>query len=199
MKIDIRHNFKDVQKSLDNMQAEVRDRALASAVNKTVDQAKTQMIRQITAEYMVSAAYVRERLKVKRASFRQGQFLIQAVLDGSGNKPSANIIAFIEKSVSMAQAKKRQKAGTLKQLFVKVKRGGPAKPLGPAFIGNKGRTVFVREGKDRLPIKPVQTINIRQMFNQRKINATVVRMMTEKFPELFARESKFFLDKFNKR
>lgn len=199
MKIDIRHNFKDVQKSLDNMQAEVRDRALASAVNKTVDQAKTQMIRQITAEYMVSAAYVRERLKVKRASFRQGQFLIQAVLDGSGNKPSANIIAFIEKSVSMAQAKKRQKAGTLKQLFVKVKRGGPTKPLGPAFIGNKGRTVFVREGKDRLPIKPVQTINIRQMFNQRKINATVVRMMTEKFPELFAREAKFFLDKFNKR
>lgn len=199
MKIDIRHNFKDVQKSLETMQAEVRERALASAVNKTVDQAKTQMIRQITAEYMVSAAYVRERLKVKRASFKQGQFLIQAVLDGSGNKPSANIIAFVQQFTTLAQIKKRRKAGTLNQLFVKVKRGGPAKPLGPAFIGNKGRTVFVREGQNRLPIKPVQTINIRQMFNQKKINATVVRMMQEKFPELFAREAKYFIDKFNRR
>ena len=64
-----------------------------------------------------------------------------------------------------------------------------------AFIGNKGRTVFIRTTDKRLPIQALQTIDVGQMFNQKRINARVVAAINTKFPELFARESKFFLSK----
>jgi len=200
MKLSISHNFPDVQKALDRLHKDVATRALASAVNKTVAQAKTQMGREITAEFNVSAAYVRQRLRIRRAAFRQGRFGIEAALiGGDGIKRSANIIRFVEKKVSLAEGRRRAKAGTQKQLFVKVKRKGGTKPLEGAFIGNKGRTVFIRTGSKRLPIKPVQVIDVGQMFNTRRINAKVVSTMRSKFPEVFAREARFYLSKWKGR
>jgi Prophage minor tail protein Z (GPZ) len=199
MQITISTNFPDVQRALGRLQAGVRESALTSAINKTLDQAKTAMVRGITAEFNVKAGYVRERLRVVRASKRGGLFAIEGSLrGGSERKRSANIIAFVERSTSLAQAKKRRKAGTLGQLFVKVKRNGPAKALKGAFIGNKGRTVFRRTGKARLPIEPVQVIDVGQMFNTRRINSVVVATMKAKFPQVFAREAKFFTDRFNR-
>ena len=56
-----------------------------------------------------------------------------------------------------------------------------------SFIGNQGRTVFVRTGKDRLPIKAVNTIDVPQMFNTRRINQAVQRIMQERFATNFDR------------
>lgn len=199
MQLTIKADFAGVEASLKRLQADVGKRALASAMNKTVDLARTQMTREITGEFNVTSGYVRERLRVRRAGAK-GTVVIEAALIGgkAGGRRSANIIAFVEKSVSLAQARKRAKAGTLGQLYVKVKRKGGKKPLRGAFIGNKGRTVFERVGKERLPIKPVQVIDVAQMFNTRKINAAVVRMIERRFPEVFAREARFYVDRFNR-
>jgi hypothetical protein len=198
MQLTIKTDFAGVETALKRLQDDIGKRALASAMNKTVDLARTQMTREIAGEFNVTSGYVRERLRVRRAAAK-GLVLEAALIGGKGGRRrSANIIAFVEKSVSLAQARKRAKAGTLDQLFVKVKRRGGKKPLRGAFIGNKGRTVFERVGKERLPIKPVQTIDVAQMFNTRKINAAVVRMIRQRFPEVFEREARFYVDRFNR-
>ena len=199
MQFSIKTNFPDVQRQLSALRDDLRSKVLASAMNKTVEQAKTQMIREITAEYNVTSTYVRDRLRIKRASFKGGALGIEAALiGGDGKRRSANVIRFAEQVVTLAQARKRAKDGTLGQLRFKIRKSGGKRIIRGAFIGNKGRTVFIRTSDKRLPIKAVSTIDVPSMFNQKKINARVVAMIEAKFPELFARDAKFFTDKFNK-
>lgn len=199
MKFSITSDFPQVAKAYGDMLAGVRERAMASALNKVVAQAKTAMGREITREFAVPVAYARDRLHVTKATANGGSVNFEATLvGGDGKRRSANIIAFVEKKTTLAQARKRAKSGTLEQLHVRVKRGGQFKPLKGAFIGNKGRTVFEREGKGRLPIKPVQTIDVGQMFNTKRINAAVLQMIRTKLPEIFAHEAKYFQSKFGR-
>ncbi|MDP1686868.1 phage tail protein [Hydrogenophaga sp.] len=198
MQISISTNFPDIERMLSRMQEDVRAKALPSAINKTVEQGRTQMVREITSEYRVTSAYARERLSIKRARFKAGALMVEAELVGGSNRNrSANIIAFMERSVTLAQARKRGKDGTLNQLRFQVRRAGGKKIITGAFIGNKGRTVFIRTGKDRLPIKAVQTIDIASMFNQKQINRKVVGVLKDRFPTIFEREARFFTAKFN--
>ena len=197
MELSIKTNFPQVAQALRGMHDDVAGLALASAMNKTIALARTEMTREIPAEFNVKAGYVRERLRVKRAVGRPGVLALEAYLAATNPKGrSANIIAFVEGSTTLAQARKRAKAGTLGRVYVKIKRQGGKKPLNArTFIGNKGRTVFERTGKGRLPIEPVRTIDVSQMFNTKRINARVVQLMLERFPDLFAREARFFVDR----
>jgi len=202
IKIDLRTNFGAVQMRLNQLQKDLGDRAMASAINKTIDLGRTQMIRGITDEFAVKAGYVRARLRARRASSKQGRFSVEGSLIGGkrGAKRSANIIAFVERSVTLAEAKRRRKAGTLDRIFVKVKRKGPRKALREgAFIANKGRTVFERVGKARLPIKPMQVIDVAQMFNTKRISKPVQAFMQARFPGVFKREARFYIQRFNNR
>lgn len=200
MQLSIKHNFPDVQRRLQSLERSIAERALVSAVNRTLDQASVGMRREITAEFNVSTQFVRQRLNLKRAT--RGRALeISATLSGSGKnrgKRAANIIAFVERKVTLAEARRRAKAGTLEQLFVKVKRKGAAKPLKGAFIGNKGRTVFRRTGSKRLPIEPVQVIDIPQMFTTQRINSKVIRLINQRLPVNVDREVRFFTSRFNR-
>ena len=209
MQLSISTNFPQIEAQLKRLQDDIGGRALVSAVNKTIDQARVQMQREIAAEFNVSSGFVRERLRVRRASAKG--VTIEATLSGgrSDRRRSMNIIHFVEKSVSLAAARRRAKAGTLRALHVKIKRKGGTKPIAGAFIGNKGRTVFVREPdaadmasrpgrstKHNQGIFPVQVIEIAQMFNTRRINKAVVDKILAKFPEIFAREVRFFTERF---
>lgn len=194
--LSVASNFPDVARAFAGLENDIRTKAMASALNKTVDQGRTLLSREITARYVVSSAYVKQRLRVRGASARAGQLRLEAsLIGGDGKARSANVIAFVEKRTSLAQAKKRRNAGTLNQLHLKIKRGSAAKPLKGAFIGNKGRTVFERVGKARLPIKPVQTIDVGQMMMSRAVYAKVEAFALKKFPELFEREVVFFTAK----
>lgn len=200
--IDIKVDLGGALAALGQLQADVRERAAISAVNKTLAKARTNMTRAIARTYNVTSTYVRDRLKVQGAVYRGGRAHIFGTLSGSGargQKRSANLISFVEKSTSFAQAKKRAKVGTQGQLHFQIKRTGPRVVIPGAFIGNKGRTVFIRQGKPRLPIKALQTIDVPQMFNQRDINRSVVRAIEQDFPGIFAHEIKFYTDRFNAR
>ena len=181
MQINIRTNFPDVSRQLSRLQGDMADKVLARSLNRTMDIAKTAMSREIRSEFNLAAAYVRDRLRIKRAFARAGQFSISAELAaGDGKKGrSANVIAFGA----------RPAPGGVSVLIRKGKR----KVIKGAFIGNKGRTVFRRVGKSRLPIESVQTIEIKQMFNTRRINAAVVAAMNARFPSIFDRELAYAL------
>ena len=187
MKISISTNFADVAKALTQLHKDVAAQATARAVNRTMEQAKTAMSREIRAEFMLPAAKVNQALRINKAVARNGLFQIEASLESPSKKGrSLNLINF---------AARQTKQG----VTVKIKRNGVRKLIRGAFIANGGRTVFERVGKKRLPIKPVQTIDVAQMFNTKRINAKVVQLIKNKFPEIFAREAKFYTDRFNSR
>lgn len=197
MQISITTNFPQVQRKLDLLAAEVRNKVTARAINRTMDQAKTQMVREIRNAYMVDSAFVRERLRVKRASFAMGKLRLQAELDGTAKRRSANVIRFGARQ-------------TLSGVSVKIKRGGARKVIKGAFVGNKERTVFERVpgskmasrkwgGKHGQQIKPVQTVDVPQMFNTRRINAAVVAAMQARFPAIFERELAYALSQFKRQ
>lgn len=212
MKIDIKHNFAAVEAKVRGMQEDIGKRALASAMNKSIEQARTQMTREIAGEFNVTAGFVRERLRIRRASARRGLRLEAELIGGrSDRRRSMNIIHFVERSTTLAAARRRAKAGTLKQLFVKIKRKGAARPLEGAFIGNKGRTVFERVpdkqmasragplNKHTQAIAPVQVIDVAQMFNTRRINRVVVAKLVAEFPRIFDSEARYFIQRFNQK
>lgn len=213
MRINVDFDYSEVVRWSDGFGSKVSDMAKASALNKIADKAKTRMTREIVAQFEVTSAYVRDRLQVKRASAAAQRFVMEATLAAvaPGDKRAANLIRFVERSVTMAQARKRMKAGeggtqTLRsggqvtkalQLRFKIKRSGPKKMIEGAFIGNKGRTVFVREGSKRLPIKALQTIDIPQMFNTKRINAVVVDMIKAELPALLERELQYYMSRYS--
>lgn len=182
MRIEIRTNFPQVAAGLGQLQDDLASKVLARTLNRTVEQARTQMSREIRNEFNLSAGYVRDRLRIKRAFAKAGQFSLSAELAGGDPKRrSANVIAF----------KARKDA---RGVSVQIRKGG-RKVIKGAFIGNKGRTVFKRTGSQRLPIEPVQTIDVGQMFNTRRINAAVLRAIEGKFPAIFERELRFALSR----
>lgn len=207
MRIKVEFDMASVVGWANAMTSQTVDRAKASALNKVVAQAKTEMGRQIVKEFAVTSAYVRERLIVRRASAAAQRFVMEATLTISGRRRAANLIRFAERTTTLAQARKRIAAGeggmhTLRgggqiakalELRFKIKRRGDKKLVKGAFIGNKGRTVFIREGSARLPIKAVQTVDVPQMFNTKRINAKVVAFAKDRLPALLERELKYFM------
>ena len=184
MKLTISTNFEQVSRSLDRMREDVGARALASALNRTLEQARTAMSREIRQEFNMPAAKVSAALRVRRASFKAGRFRMEAVLESPSKRGrSLNLINFAARQ-------------TRQGVTVKIKKGGPRKLIRGAFIGNDGRTVFIREGKSRLPIRAVQTIDVAQMFNTRRINAKVVDVVKARFPAIFEREARYYRSKF---
>lgn len=115
---------------------------------------------------------------------------LQAVIDvfGSARRKgrSLNLVHFLAAINAMKTRGSKAKAGEIKkleqQLGFLIKRGGGLKGINGAFLGNKGRTVFERVGKGRLPIKPVQVIGYSQMFNSRKINRRVMSKVRAELP-----------------
>jgi len=176
MQIKIQTNFPNVQRQLETMRKDIAEKAVASALNKTVAQARTAMSREIRREFNITTQAVNDALRIRRATAVRARLQLEASLESRSKRGrSLNLINFLERSVSMAAARQRTKGGeggtyqlgnrTVRkalQLRFKIRRTGPKKVIEGAFIGNKGRTVFIREGASRLPIKALQTINYLQ-------------------------------------
>lgn len=198
MEIKISHNFAEVQRQLATLQRDVADQALRSAVNRTMAQGQTQMVRTIAGEFNLSQSKIREKLFLRKAGFKAGRLGIEAVLESKtpgGRRRAINLINFSARQTKAALTAKIRKSGGRTAVQGKYKRG--------AFIGNQGRTVFERIPgtlmKDRHSekLRAVTTIDVPQMFNTRRINAPVVAFIRRKFPELFEREARYYTDRFN--
>lgn len=187
MLMTVKDNFPDVQRQLNELQADIRQQVLVRAVNGTLAQGQTRMAKEISTEFNIKSSDVKARMQVLKANYRNGLFSVEGTLQVTSKRGrSLNLINF--------DAKK-----TRDGISVKILRNGGRKVIKGAFIGNQGRTVFQRVGKTRLPIKAVQTIDVPQMFNTKRINRVVVQLLQDKFPEVFEREAKYYTDRFNAR
>jgi len=180
IKVDVKIEDRNLNLRLKRLSDDIRDKATVMAINKTAPKARTEMTRAITSEFNIKATDVRQRLRISKA--RRGH--LQAQLDpfASGRGRSMNLIRFMESKVTLAEGRRRKKAGTQNMLRFKVKRHGQAKAITGAFIGNKGRTVFIREGEGRTPIKALSTVGVPSMFNTKRINARVIARIRKEFP-----------------
>jgi hypothetical protein len=187
MQLSIETNFRDVARQLQGLHKDIAGKATASALNKTVAQAKTAMSKEIRGEFNLQASKVNQALRIKRASARGGLISLEAVLEATSKRG---------RSLNLASFQPRQ---TAKGVSFKVKRAGKRSTIPGSFLINNGKTVMIRVGKPRLPIKALQTIDVAQMFNTKRINARVVAAIKTKFPAIFAREVAFYTAKFNSR
>ena len=180
MKFNVRLDTSGAERVLRQLSQEVRDKAMAETLSKVADQGRTAMRREIAATFNLTQSDVKPKLYTRKPRRVSGQYVLQAEVYsvGRGGRRSLNIIRFVERRVTLAEGRRRAKAGT-NGLYAKVLRAGSNKLLKGAFIGNRGRTVFRRIGKERLPIEPVQVIDVPQMFNTRRVNEKVRARMQQ--------------------
>lgn len=189
--VNVKAEFGQVFKALDGLGSDVKGKVIARTLNRIGAQTKTQATREISREFNIKSSKVRQRIVVRKA-FARTRLTVEVLVTARGGKRSINVINFGAK-----QSKKRG-------VTVKVKRAGSRKPLKVAFIGNKGRTVFSRVNpktgavSKRLPIFPVQAIDVPQMFNTRRISRSLLDNVRLKFPVEFNRQLQFALSRFNR-
>jgi len=186
MRIEVQHNFGDIAKRLQQLQDDIRDKAVSRALNKVAEGARGRMATEVSKEYRITKREVNENLQTMRASPKAGKAFMSAKLYAVPRKKGRgfNMIRFITGQQVKGGWGKRQ-------LKLQVKRSGFKSQITGAFIGNQGRTVFVRTGKGRLPIKAVTTIDVPQMFNTRRVNARVRDYINERMPIVLQQEINF--------
>jgi hypothetical protein len=186
--INIRHNFPEVAAALGRLSADIGNKAVVRALNTTVNQGRPAMARAISKEYRVTVAQAKERLDIRRATAKGGGVRLEAALLATrrGKGRGMNLIHCV------TRIPQRTKRGKLAQLKFQIKRTGGAQTIKGAFVATNpktgGRAVFIREGRARMPIKTLTTIDIPQMFNAKRINGAIRTVMLERFDINFKRE-----------
>jgi hypothetical protein len=185
MKLEVKADLSRLKQGLKKLGQDIaaNDKAMARAINKASALGRTEMARSIRDEFMLTVSKAREKLQVRKAFAARGKLEISGELfskDPSGRRRAINLASFGAKA-------------TRRGLTVKIKRGGPRVVLRAGFLGNKARTAFERVGSKRLPIKPLQTIDVPQMFNTKRINQRVRARIEAALPGLVERELRFIL------
>jgi hypothetical protein len=190
----------DVRRQLSAISQALESRVIPPALNKVADKAKSEATRAIVGEYAVKASEVRNSVSIYGASSGRMEAVITVFGSPSKRGRSMNLIHFLAVAQQAGKAvrvkgKKVTKADIAqvsKQLGFLIRRAGGIKTIPGAFVGNKGRTVFIREGRARLPIKPLQVIGFSQMFSSRKILNRVLARIREEMPVEVSRAIKRF-------
>jgi len=191
MAIVVTYDAKQVKAMLFRLPLELQDKAMAMAINKTAAKARVEMARQVSNYFNVKYNEAGGGLLITKVSAKSNVISaslyptsLSGKIDYKGR--AMNVIHFLEKKTSGADAKRRRKAGTLDELFFKFKKRGGSVNIkadgdkSKPFIGNQGRTVFRRNGEkavksDKEAIEPVQVIDLKQMFNMKTINESVLK------------------------
>ena len=196
----------EVQKKLAGLQHDLRDKVLQPAINKAAEKAKAEINRVIPQEYAVKAAEVRNAVEIRKA--RSGQLSATVTIFGSTNKRgrSLNMIHFVAAAYMAGAGTFKVRSGAVgvrkkdvkalgRQLGFQIKKGAGLKTKVGAFIGNKGRTVFIRVpgkqmksrsgslNKHSEQIVPVQVIGFSQMFSSKKISQRIMAKINEDLPK----------------
>ena len=205
-------DFLEVERELNVLQEGLGTKALQQAMNRTIERGRTEMTRGITAEFNVKAGDARAQMRLNKVTRKTSRYDFEASLEAFGRRRgrrSRNVILF-DARPAPGKGKKVVRFNTPQGwrtrtvavgggVSVKILKSGPRKVITGAFIGNKGRTVFTRvQGAGRLPIKAVETVDIPQMFNTRRINAKVVQRMGEIFDIEFDRATKLAISRWSK-
>lgn len=189
IKIDVQ-GIDAIQRKLAGVSREMQAKVLQPAINKAADKARAEINRAIPQEFAVKAAEVRNAVSLRRASAGRVEAVIEVFGSARKRGRSLNLIHFLAAvqavgrayKVRGAKASKADLARLDQQFGFIIRKAGGVKKIEGAFVGNKGRTIFRRVGRGRLPIEPVQVIGFSQMFNSRRINQRVMEKINADLP-----------------
>ena len=182
MKIEITFPGRSsIQGSLRQVAESVQANALRQATARAASRGQTVAKREIAKEYNVKVGEAARAFSIQRNVTDSRTGLPAAVITARG-KRGRNVILFMERSVTLAEARRRSKAGTLNQLRFMIRRGKRVTIAG-AFVAQHNRGTFVaqRVGRSRLPIKSVSTIDVPGMFSARRVMDATKRQIIEVF------------------
>ncbi len=188
LKIQVSGDFG--KSALEQLRRDLRPKVLQPALNRVAAKAVAEINRAIPQEFNVKAAEVRNAIDLRKASGGKLEAVIEVFGSARKRGRSMNLIHFLAAvqaagravKVRGAKGKKADLAALNGQLGFLIKKGGGLKKIAGAFIGNKGRTIFAREGRARLPIKPLQVIGFSGMFASRRISQRVVDKIRADLP-----------------
>lgn len=177
--------------SLDGPEARL---SIQMALNKTASKGRAAVNREVLARYAIRAEDVRNSVTVRPANRRQAvaEAFIEIFGSPSRRGRSMNLIHFLERSVTMAEVRRRGKAGG-HPLHFKFLRAGGKKAIKGAFVWNKGRTVFESAGGRK--IKAMQMIGVSQMFNSKAVSIPIMAALKDIFVEELARSVQLTISK----
>lgn len=111
--LSIKTDFRNVQRELKSLQSDIKNKVIPTALNKIAAKAKTEMKRAISSEFNIPQDEVNARLRITRAKRDFKNWFV--VLDPFASKRkgrSLNLIRFVEKSVTLAEGRRRNNSGT---------------------------------------------------------------------------------------
>lgn len=216
LSIDVR-GIAGVRASLDRIPRELQGRALSAAINKTAQKARAEVARTIPREYAVKAAEVRGAMDLRSARGADLSSTLSIFGNMSRRGRSANMIHFLAVAVASgmgfktrgAVGVKKKDLGALKQqLGFIIRKGGGLKKIEGAFIGNRGRTIFIRRPgtamasrskysgtKHAEEIDALQVIGFSQMFMASRIHDKFMAKLKEDFGVEIERAVKMILSR----
>ncbi len=134
--------------------------AFMRAVNRTAAGVKTDISRNIRDKYFIKASDIKQSISLKRA------FVGKNSVAEIKSKGKAIPLYFFQVTPKQ-RTKPRPKIG----VAARVKKGGSKKKIPGSFIAHsRGRTgVYIRKGKERIPIKQLYGPSIPQMIGNPQI------------------------------
>jgi hypothetical protein len=212
--LTIKVDTKQVERMLKGLSDAVKGTAIREAVNKAANKGNTEMKRRISREFNINQQTLAPQLEVRGAA--KGYNTITAVIypiAKFAGRRGRNVIEFMERKVTLAEARKRTKSGTLRDLRFEILR--KRKTLIPGtFVTTYNRGTFVAQripgtttpGRQRYAgtkhaekLRGTQTIDVPQMFNTKRIAFSVKRKIEEELlPEEIQRAIQYALKRYGK-
>lgn len=182
--LNVTSNIREASARFAVLRRGVEDAATVSALNRTGTTVRAAASREIRNEYKLSAASVREQLKVIRASRSNLEVRVRA----TGRR------------IGLIDFNARQ---TRQGVTVQIKTGGGRKLIRSAFLAtmksghlgvfSRGRYAggkFV-PGRSRLPITELTSLSLPKAFSNQKVMKQLVTLATETFIKNFQHELAF--------
>lgn len=151
----------------------VYKKALSATLNETGNSVKTESAREIQKTYKMQSKPLKDAMKIDKSSVNDLQWSL------STSKKRRNVINFGARRVKLG-------------VTVDIKSG--RKLIKGAFIPKNQKTVFKRVGKARLPIKPITTLSVSQMFTS-SVQKKAKEVAREKSKERFQHNFDHFVGK----
>jgi len=172
--INVKGDLRNIERHLNKLQRRAVPKAAARAINRVIKTVQSEAARAIAKDTAFKVKEARQFLGMKKATWTQIEGKVIA------ERHSPNLIRFAA---------------------VQTKGGVKAKPYQKrrlykhTFIANKGRTVFVRKGRSRLPIRPIYGPSIRAEFTRDQIRRIYATKAAQRWPIEMRAALQFYLSK----
>lgn len=164
LKVDVQMDMASLTRALNAIERDAIRPAAVQALNRVARTVKSRAVKAISAETGMKQASIRDLIAIRQAT------KLGLIAEVSASRHAPNLIHY-----SARQTKRGVSASAWRKR--KVYKG--------TFIANKGRTVFRRVGKGRLPIKPVFGPSLPRTFINKTTHAVMTRTINERFPVEF--------------